>query len=126
MSGLSLKEDFVLCPLLVVGGKRERGERCFLQITVRFICQETAEQYKPFPPPPPRSPPPLSRYISSSPCCQSAPVFSYHRSSCSCSLTIDIIKENNHQNICLKKKKKKAKSTLQYCCTAVQRQFNVL
>lgn len=50
----------------------------------------------------------LSRYISSSPCCQSAPVFNFHRSSCSCSsLTIDKLKANNHQDIHLK-----AKSTL--------------
>lgn len=58
MSGLSLKE---ICFVSIIGGE-ERGERCFLQITVRFICQETAEQYKPFPPPPP-SPPPLSLHL---------------------------------------------------------------
>lgn len=30
-------------------GEEEGGERCFLQITTRFICQETKGQYKPFP-----------------------------------------------------------------------------
>lgn len=40
-----LWKKFVLCPLLV--GKREE-KRCFLQITVCFICQETAEWYKTF------------------------------------------------------------------------------
>lgn len=45
-----------ICFVSIIGGGKESEEkRCFLQITVRFICQETAEQYKPFPPPPPLS-----------------------------------------------------------------------
>ena len=81
-----LWKKFVLCPLLV----RKREEKgVSYRFAVRFICQEKAEQHKPFPPFS-TSHLLLSRYISSSACCKSAPVFNFHRSSCrSFSLTID-------------------------------------
>lgn len=68
----------LLCPLLV-GKREERG--VFLQTAVCFICQEMAEQYKPLSTS--TSHLLLSRYISSSPHWQSAPVFNFHRSSLS-------------------------------------------
>lgn len=47
----------------------------------------------------------LSRYVSPSPCCQSAPVFKFHRSPCRCfSPTTDKMK-HGHRNIHFKNKK---------------------
>lgn len=60
---------------------------------------------------------------SFSPCCQSAPVFNFHRSSCSCSsLTIDKMKYNYHQYIHLRREN----SPLNTLNTAMFPQFNVL
>lgn len=66
----------------------------------------------------------LSRYISSSPCCQSAPVFNFHGSSYSCSsLTIDKMTANNRQN---KHLKNPTFDTLKLPCTNYFKGFFML
>lgn len=107
MSGLSLKE---ICFVSIIGGEDREEKGVSYRLRLVSSARKRQSNRNLFHP---RLL--LSRYVSSPPRCQSAPVFNFHRSSCSCSsLTIDRMKENN-QNIPLK-----AKSTLQSSCTAFQ------
>lgn len=93
--GFSLKE---MC-FVSITGEEERGERCFLQIGACFICQETEEQYKPFP-----TLASSSLAASLSPSLSKCHSFSFHRSSCRPSgLNIDRMNHNNHSNLLLKR-----------------------